>query len=50
MVSSSAEIYTSKFLSKGSTAAQVNVFAGAQDIQMDNSIVIAGQVVSEHSR
>ena len=30
-------------------AAQVTVFAGAQDIQMDHSVIIAGQVVSEHS-
>ena len=54
MVSWSAETDMSKFwsfllfLSKDTTAAQVTVLAGAQDIQMDHSVIIAGQVVSEH--
>ena len=26
----------------------MTVFSGAQDIQMDHSVIIAGQVVSEH--
>ena len=37
------------FLSKDTTAAQVTVFSGAQNIQMDHSVIIAGQVVSECS-
>ncbi|EDQ98896.1 uncharacterized protein LACBIDRAFT_398050 [Laccaria bicolor S238N-H82] len=39
------QLRTTEASQDSATAAQVTVFAGAQDIQMDHSVIIAGQVV-----